>query len=750
MRPEVLVGTRSASRIAMGMTLGLWLQLAVPNPVLAQEAAAPPPQRPRIGLALSGGGARGAAHVGVLKVLEELRVPVHCITGTSMGSIVGGSYAAGVAPDEMARVLGATDWTKVFTDEPPRAEISIRRKQDDYKNLFAPEFGFKDFTIMLPKGVIVGVSIESFLRDLTESAAQVSNFSQLPIPFRAVAADIVTGEQVVLSRGSLAEAMRASMSIPGAVAPVEIDGRLLVDGGIANNLPIDLAREMCAEVIIAVNIGTPAMKRDEISSALAVVEQLINFLGKAAVDRQIASLGSRDVLISPDLGDISAANFDRVKEAMAIGEAAARGMAKSLSRYSLPPEEYAALRREQHAPPHSLGTVAAIRFEGLERTNPEVLRALVQTKPGEPLSEEKIGEDLRRIYGRGDFEGVNYRIEEDASGQPTMVIGVREKSWGPNYLRFGLGLATDFRGQNYFNIAASYKRTWVNRLGGEWLVDAQLGQNSFLSTEFFQPVEERARLFVAPYASVGQYLRPIFVNDNNLANYLTRELRGGLDAGAALGTWGEARLGPVWRNIHSEVETGPAVLPEVDTKVAGLRARWFVDQLDRPWFSRAGYSATLTYFDAIGALGSDLSYQRGEARLTGAKSFGANTINVTLAGGTSFGTTIPPFDKFLLGGPLRLSAYRIDQFAGQSYAFARAMYYNRILALPPPLGTGVYLGGSLEGGSVNRLDDGRNNSGGLFSVSGFIAADTFLGPAYLGVGFGPAGNYSFYLLLGRP
>jgi len=751
MRQEVIVGARCASRIAIGAALALWFHLATPEAGLAQEATAPTPQRPRIGLALSGGGARGAAHVGVLKVLEELRVPVHCITGTSMGSIVGGAYAAGVAPNEMAKILGNTDWTRVFSDQPPRTEISIRRKQDDYKNLFAPEFGFKDYTIMLPKGVITGVSIESFLRDLTESAAKVSDFSQLPIPFRAVAADIVTGEQVVLAHGSLAEAMRASMSIPGAVAPVEMQGHLLVDGGIANNLPIDLVREMCGEVIIAVNIGTPAMNRDELGSALAVVEQLINFLGKATVDKQIASLGSRDVLIAPDLGDISSASFGRVNEAIAIGETAARASADNLRRYSLPPEEYAALRREQRLPPQSLGTVAEIRFEGLERTNPEVLRELLQTKPGEPLSEETIGEDLRRIYGRGDFEGVNYRIEENATGQPSMVISVREKSWGPNYLRFGLGLASDFRGQNYFNIAASYRRTWLNRLGGEWLVDAQIGQNSFISTEFYQPVEERARLFVAPYASYGQYLRPVFVGNTNLANYLTRELRGGLDLGATLGTWGELRIGPVWRNVHAEVETGPAgVLPTVDTKVAGLRVRLFVDQLDRPWFSRSGYAATVTYFDAISALGSDLTYQRGEADVTGVKSFGPHTISLTAAGGTSFGTNIPPFDRFLLGGPLRLSAYRIDQFAGEGYAFVRAMYYNQILRLPPPFGTGVYLGGSLEGGLVNRLDDGRANAGGLFSISGFVAADTFLGPAYLGVGFGPAGNYSFYLLLGRP
>src|SRR5678815_4756903 len=293
---------------------------------------------PRIGLVLSGGGARGLAHVGVLKVLEELRVPVHCVTGTSMGAIVGGAYAAGATASELEQFVRKADWDDVFRDSPPRTEISTRRKIDDYKTLFAPEYGVTPSSLFLPKGLIAGVSIEGFFRQLTQQVVEVGDFDRLPIPFRAVAADIETGEAVVLSRGSLSRAMRASMSVPGAIAPVEIDGRLLVDGGIANNLPIDEARKLCGDVIIAVNISTPALKRDEISSALTVGTQLINFLGKANVERQLASLGQRDVLIAPELGDISAGSFERAADAIRIGEAQARALADSLRRYSLPPE----------------------------------------------------------------------------------------------------------------------------------------------------------------------------------------------------------------------------------------------------------------------------------------------------------------------------------------------------------------------------------------------------------------------------
>src|SRR5262245_21447823 len=483
--------------------LAAWLVFCVPDAAVAQSTVGSK-AAPRIGLALSGGGARGLAHVGVLKVLEELRVPVHCITGTSMGAIVGGAYAAGSTAAGLEDFVLEADWDVVFRDSPPRAEISTRRKIDEYKTLFAPEYGVTRGGLVLPKGVIAGVSIQGFFRQLTQQAVEIGDFDKLPIPFRAIAADIETGEAVVLSRGSLARALRASMSVPGAIAPVEIDGRLLVDGGIANNLPIDEARKLCADVIIAVNISTPALRRQEISSAFTVGTQLINFLGKVNVERQLASLTTRDVLIAPDLGDISAGSFERAKDATGVGEKAARALADTLRRYSLPPEQYDALRRRQIVERTVIGAVDEIRFEGLQRTNPEVLRSLLQTRPGEPLTEEQISADLRRIYGRGDFESVDYYIAQE-SGRRVMVIQPREKEWGPDYMRFGLGIATDFQGGNTFNLLVQYRRTWLNRLGGEWLTEAQVGQPTFLHTEFLQPAEERGRHFVSPSPEGGEW-----------------------------------------------------------------------------------------------------------------------------------------------------------------------------------------------------------------------------------------------------
>ena len=726
---------------------------AAETPSLPATPTSPPataPAAPRIGLALSGGGARGIAHVGVLKVLEELRVPIHCVTGTSMGAIVGATFAAGRTPEEMERLVLDVDWDEIFRDKPPRDEIAVRRKIDDYKTLFAPEFGVKDGGLALPKGVLAGVSIESFFRTLSTPAFGTTDFRNLPIPFRAVATDIETGQAVVLDHGSLAEAMRASMSVPGAMAPVEIGGRLLVDGGIADNLPINQARQLCADVIIAVNISTPPLTRDQITSALSVVGQLINFLGKDNVDKQLKSLTDKDVLIAPDLDDISAAKFNRSADAIKIGEEATRALADKLKRYSLPPEQYAALRSTQVSKEKALGSVDEIRIEGLERTNPAVVRELVQSKPGEPLTEEKVGADLRRIFGTRDYESISYRIVGDDYGPRAMIIEPREKSWGPDYLRFGLALATDFKGDNQFNALVQYRKSWLNRLGGEWTTEAQVGQYTRLSTEFYQPLNEEGRWFIAPNGLIGQQTRGVFANEQKIADYLISVGQGGVDLGAVLGTWGQLRVGPVWSRVYARVDTGSPVLPSVRETTAGLRAALFVDQTNNAWFPTEGYGLVGTAYAAMTSFGSAQDYNRLEGTARGVYSWGPNTLNLAVSGGTALGSNMPAYESFALGGPLRLSGYRINEFSGREYALGRLMYYNRFFPLPDILGSGVYAGASAEVGTMSNRFINAPQPGTLWSVSAFLGAATVLGPAFLGVGYGGAGNWSLYLLLGAP
>ncbi len=711
---------------------------------------APPSMGPRIGLALSGGGARGIAHVGVLKVLDELRVPISCVTGTSMGAIVGATFAAGRTPAEMEKIVLEANWDEIFRDKPPRGEIAVRRKIDDYKSLFAPELGINEGGLALPKGVLAGIAIESFFRSMATPAFGITDFQRLPIPFRAIATDIETGQEVVLGSGSLAQAMRASMSVPGAMSPVEIDGRLLVDGGIADNLPIDQARKLCADVIIAVNISTPPLTRSEITSALSVVSQLINFLGKQTVDDQLKSLTDKDVLITPDLGDVSSVKFDRSKDAIRIGEEATRALADKLRRYSLPPEQYAAVRARQVAEAKALGSVDEIRVEGLAKTNPAVVRELVESKPGEPLSEEKISADMRRIFGTRDYENIDYRIVGGDVGPRAMLIEPKEKAWGPDYLRFGLALASDFQGDNQFNALVQYRKTWINRLGGEWTTEAQIGQNTHVFTEFYQPLNEEGHWFIAPNAMIGQQTRGAFVGQDKVANYLISVGEAGVDVGTSMGTWGQLRGGAVWSKVFARVDTGSPVLPNVRQTTAGLRAALFVDQTNTAWFPSDGYGFTGTAYAAMTSFGSALSYQRLEGTARGIRSWGDNVFNVAVSGGTALGSDMPAYESFTLGGPLRLSGYRVNEFSGREYAFGRLMYYHRLYSLPDILGSGLYIGGSGEVGYIANRFDNSPSLGTLWSGSAFLGADTFLGPAYLGLGYGGAGNWSLYLLLGAP
>jgi NTE family protein len=456
------------------------------------------------------------------------------------------------------------------------------------------------------------------------------------------------------------------------------------------------------------------------------------------------------VLTAPDLGDISATKFDRSKDAIRIGENATRALADSLKRYSLPPEQYAAFRSKQIADVKPPAPVESIAFAGLKRTNPEVLRALVETKPGEPLDMAKLGDDMRRIYGRQDFEGIGYTIGGGQTGPRALTIVPREKSWGPDYLRFGLGLASDFHGDNQFNFLAEYRKTWMNKLGGEWLSQAQIGQNTYVSTEFYQPITESGRWFVAPYGSAGRQTRGVFIGEDKVADYLIGTFQGGVDAGAAMGTWGQLRIGPVWTHVNARVDTGSPVLPSVRETTAGVRANLFVDQADHAWFPTDGFFGTATGYAALTSFGSAQSYQKLQGAMRYAKSWGPNTIQLYAEGGTDFNSSMPAYESFTLGGPLRLSGYRVNEFAGRNYAFGRAMYYNRIFPLPDLIGSGVYVGGSAEVGRMSDRFDGLPSQGTLWSGSVFAGADTFLGPAFIGFGVAPAGRYSLYMLLGAP
>lgn len=707
-------------------------------------------QRPRICLVLSGGGARGAAHVGVLKVLEEYRVPIHCIAGTSMGSLVGTAYATGTSIEEIEQTLQGISTELLFKEEQPRREQTMRRKRDDYTILFTPEVGLQDGQVKIGKGLVTGVQLETVLRQLSK-AKGYHQFDQLPIPFRAVATDLVTGKAVIFSEGELANVMRASMSVPGAVAPAEFNGMLLVDGMLTSNLPVQTAREMGADVIIAVNVGTPLLKREQLNSIFGVSGQMLSILTEQNVQASLASLKSTDILISPELGDFSTGDFDNLPQIAPLGEVAARKMSASLQRLSIPPAEYAALRQRQLVSVQpDQRVVDEVRFEKLQRVNPEVAKAALETKAGEPLDQAKLDRDMRRLYGTGDFEHVNYRLS-DEQDKRVLTVDAVEKAWGPDYLRFGLGLSSDFSGDAFFNLLGSYRKTWLNEQGAEWRTDVQLGHTSGIYSEFYQPLSAGSPFFVAPHVALERSTADLYQDDDRVASYQVTSGLAGFDVGSEFNRYGELRLGLVGGVLEPELDTGPQILSPGEERIqaGAFTGRLRLDQLDSVYFPRSGWRSEVNLFDSQGALGADEEYAYWTADGTGAVSFGDHTFNFYARAADKLGNNpLPRYENFQWGGFLQQSGYSTGQLLGESLQFGRVMYYHRIMS--GTLLEGAYGGVSLEAGRIGNPLVAGNSEDWLKSSSVFIGTDSPIGPMYLGYGRAEDGNSSFYFYLGRP
>lgn len=716
----------------------------VAAPVAAPVAAA----RPKVGLVLSGGGARGGAHIGVLRVLEALKVPVDVIVGTSAGSIVGAAYATGMPLESIEREMKTLNTSMLFHDL-VRREVPYVRKSDDAFNYVGPEVGVNSGGVALPKGAVAGVALEAVLRRLT-ARQNSDDFDDLPIRFRAVATDVADGEMVVLQRGSLAAAIRASMAIPAAVNPVEIDGRLLVDGGVVRNLPVDVARALGAQVIIAVNIGTPPLRREEIGSLLSISEQMTRFLTASNVSRSLLELGPDDVLISPDLGDISTAQFDRLIEAADAGVRAAEAQRGPLAALAVDAQTFAAFSavRTQH-PLGRQRMIARLDVEGARVTREEVIRASMDSQPGSAFDPDVVEADMKRIYGRGDYEHVSYVLTEQAGVGPVLTTKVSEKAWGPHYLRFGLGLSSDFGGNTHFTMRFTHRATWRNRLGGEWRNDLQIGPADLVRTAWHQPLNPEQDVFVSAHAQVSRTPFDLYVKDLRVARFRWDLRSIGTDVGWAIGDVGELRLGLETGRAKILTDTsfipGAQLSPAVST--GGVSLRLHLDTLDSLRYPRSGFAADLRLYRSSKALGADgPAYTGATGGVKAAFAAGDHAIQVAGLASQPLSGELPNHELNSLGGFLRLSGYHTGQFIGNELRFARAVYTWRIAG--PGLLDGAYLGVSTE---VGRLSgNSASPSDTLHGNAIYVTADTFLGPVYLAYGRASTRHSAFYFLLGVP
>jgi len=699
--------------------------------------------RPKIGLVLGGGGARGAAHVGVLKVLEEMHIPVDYVVGTSMGSIVGGLYASGMSAEEIDKEMRAMDWDDLFLDSPPRENRTFRRKRDDDFYTVKVKPGLKDGALKVPYAYIRGQKLDMELSRLTVPVSSVSNYDQLPIPYRAVAADIETGQEVIMSSGDIARSIRASMAVPGAFDPVEIDGKILVDGGIANNVPVSVAHAMGADIVIVVDVGSGLYKRDEINDVVDVTVQLTNLLFTLNTRNQLASLTERDVLIRPPLGDIGGGSFNRVTEAIPIGESAARKMAQSLSRYSISPEAYARHMANREQRDKNAPVINFVRVNNQSQVGDAVIAQRISAKIGQPLDETKLKEDIGSIYGLDIFQTVTYEVVEE-DGKKGLQINAKEKWWGPGYIQAGVEYANSVGEDSLFNVGALYTRTQINELNGEWRVAMQLGDEPAVGGDIYQPLDPLNRYFVT--GNLGYVTRLVgqFDDDGNkLARYKLTGFDYGLAAGINIETWGEARLGYAGQNGDAEVNIGERA-PDFDFNTGYTYLRLSTDKLDSLYFPRHGHAGKVEVRVSRKELGADTEFEQLLFNYNRAYSWDKNTLIGGLVLNTTLDDDAPLQSEFASGGFLRLSGLSERELSGQSAGLARLIYMRSVKEGRFLSG---YMGASLEAGNVwqKRSDIFEDM---IVGGSAFIGFDTPIGPLYLGYGLTDHGDKSFYINLG--
>jgi NTE family protein len=722
-----------------------------------QDAPASAVPRPRVGLVLSGGGARGLTHVGVLKALEAQRVPVDLVVGTSMGAIIGGLYASGMGAEQIERELTLVRWDEVFAARVGRRDLSQRRKEQDYELSAALEFGLRDGELKLPQAAVSGAGLEALLRRYTLPVRHVQRFDALPLPFRAVATDMETGAPVILAEGDLAQALRSSMSVPGVFAPIERDGRVLGDGGLVDNLPVDLARQLGAEVVIAVNVGTPVGGRETLGSAVGLTAQMINILTEQNVQRSLAQLRPGDVLVRPELGRLGSADFDRAAEFIARGMAAGRAAAAALAPLALEPSGYRAWAAGHAGPSPGHPRLAAVGFEGSTATRPDRIAPLLESRPGRAFDPAAAARDTLRLAASGDYVRTDYRLRPQVDGE-ALVFRLEDKPWGPDYLRLGLDLATDFSGRAAFNVKLAHERRWLTDAGTEWRNRLNLGSTPMIATELYHPLRWADSLerdwFVSGWGQVERRRLLAFDAAGRESAVFDRYVgRLGLDFGRPWARRGEARLGLV----HDALWTKPLLLGSgyagpattVITHEFGPRLRIVDDQLDYALFPNAGYrlEAEVAAGRRLGDFDEYFHRLRTEGTLV--RSWGRQTLNLHLQAVASDEGGSPLVGRYTLGGFHQLSGFKPGQVGGNHLVFARATWYAR-LKQDVVLTRGFFAGASLEAGNAWARRRDLSLSDLLVGGSVFLGADTGVGPMYLGLTWAPRGSVGLVFFIGRP
>jgi NTE family protein len=733
--------------------------------LFAQQPTAPakstPNRRPRIGLVLSGGSALGLSHIGVIRWLEEHRIPVDLVAGTSMGGLVGGLYSTGADAEAMRAFVSTTDWSVVFSSAAPFHELSYRRKEDrrEFPNIL--ELGLKH-GISLPSGLTTGQEVGFVISRFAAPYGDMRSFDDLPTPFRCVATDLYTGSSVVLNQGDLGTALRATMSIPTFFAPVPYanGSQLLVDGGLLNNLPVDVAKSMGAEITIAVQLIDPPAKRNTITSLLNVASRSLSIIidSNAKKSAQLA-----DILIAPDYQGLGSTDFGKYKEFDARGYEAAEKMKDKLLPLTLNQTEYQqwlTTREQRRRPPEF--TPDAVEVVG--PSDPAITRDLKETFfdgiVGKPIDPKEVQFELNRMVGRGVYQSASYAYVRE-NNQDVLRIRTIPKPNAPPFINTGINIAGSEAGDTHFGFGARLTFLDIGHPGAEWRNDFTLGLNNSVTSEYYYLFKKR--FFLAPRIYASAHREDLYSGNTRIYDLNFRENGFGGDIGVGGGRFNEVRLGYVFDNMSLRVLTGIPLegFENQEPLVHTARLKWSWDSQDSNvvprhgihsvaemrwnfWRNRcAGDQAT-----CAGGLMSNEQVQFGtiEERFSIPKTFGNRYILLgSVSGGTTMGPKAP-FPPFSLGGPLRMSAFGFGQLRGDHYYYGGATSFVALSGDPLSSLNRTYLTVGVE--TANAFHDISEQTPFYDGFAG-ITAETRVGALVVGGAFGNKGNHRFFFSLGR-
>jgi len=738
---------RFAGFIQSALTLLLFTLLLSP-PVYANpetEHAVINKQRPKIGLVLSGGGARGFAHIGVLKKIEELNIPIDVVVGTSMGSIVGGLYAIGLTPDEIGKGVQGIDWTVVFNDYARREFRSYRRKQDDYQ-FTQKRIGVTSEGLRLSPGLIDGQQIELALDRLAYPGFHITDFDKLRLPYRAIATDIETGDAVILDKGNIAKAMRASMSIPGALPPIKYEGRMLVDGGIGNNVPINVARDMGADIVIVVDVSAPLATQDDLQTSLEITKQLTAILTRRVADQQLETLSASDVLIIPGRKDLSSSGFTEYDALIQAGLDSAVEATGQLSSLSVSDTDYVKYKSGLPVIARLKPIIDFIEIDNQTGLDDEILELMIEQETGEALDVDQLERDLSIIYGLDLSSSVVYDLVE-RDGKTGLVVYVRDRPWAPRYLQLSLSLRSEFDVGSAANFNMIYTNPAINSLGGEFRAGAGIGSEPRLTLTLYQPLDKQRKYYITGSTGFSSYIFPE-ANTSNDVESMFRFHRTyiGVAAGRIFNQSTALQIG--LRRATGDTRTLAGQAPAGDTNFdeGAYQLMLMHDSLNGVDFPNSGYQGRLSWRANREDLGADLDYDQVHLSLGIAATWGKNTLYGRTIVETTLDQNAPENALFRRGGFFELSGFLNRQLAGQHFGLLEAALYRRLgnITLLP-----IYAGFTLETGNAWNDRDEISFDNSVLAGSVFVGADTFLGPLYLAYGINDSNASTFYLYLGR-